>query len=76
MVDKEFKQMLIDRFESWELAEFLQIETAEFVDMFEDDIEINYDDLAEWIGLRSDDDNEVYDSSRSESSASYPDSRS
>lgn len=58
MVTKEFKTILEDRFESWELAEFLQISTAEFVDMFEEEIEINYDDLAEFVGLKEKDDDD------------------
>lgn len=52
MVDKEFKKLLCDRFTTAELAEFLDISVEDFVDMFEDDIEYNYNDLADWIGLR------------------------
>lgn len=61
MVDKEFKQLLCDRFDSWELAEFLDISTEDFIEMFEDDIEANYYDLAEFIGLRGNGDNEFDD---------------
>ena len=57
MVTKEFKTLLCDRFESWELAEFLQIDTKDFVEMFEDDIEMNYEDLAEFVGLKGNGDN-------------------
>ena len=52
MLNKDFKQTLVDRFESWELAEFLQISTEDFVEMFEDEIEMNYEDVAEFVGLR------------------------
>jgi hypothetical protein len=65
MVDKEFKRTLADRFESWELAEFLQISTEDFIEMFEDDIEVAYEDLAEYCGLRGTND-EDSDDSRSE----------
>jgi len=52
-VTKDFKKALCDRFESWELAEFLQIPIEEFVEMFEEEIEINYEDLAEYVGLKT-----------------------
>lgn len=60
MVDKEFKQLLCDRFTAYELAEFLDISTEDFIEVFEDDIEANYEDLADWIGIRGNGDN-VYD---------------
>lgn len=56
MVSKDFKNALADRFESWEIAEFLQISAEDFIDAFEEDIEVNYEELAEWIGLREDED--------------------
>lgn len=56
MVDKEFKNALADRFESWEIAEFLQISAEDFIDAFEEDIEVNYEELAEWLGLREEGD--------------------
>lgn len=62
MVTKEFKTILADRFDTAELAEFLQINVIDFIEMFEEDIEVNYDELAEFIGLRGKGDNE-YDSS-------------
>ena len=55
MLDKEFKNALADRFESWEIAEFLQISAEDFINMFEEDMEVNYEELAEWIGLRGED---------------------
>lgn len=51
-MDKEFKQQLCDRFTAAELADFLQISVEDFCDMFDEEIEMNYDDLAEFIGLR------------------------
>jgi len=58
MVTKEFKTILADRFDTAELAEFLQINVVDFIEMFEEDIEVNYDELAEFIGLRGKGDNE------------------
>lgn len=60
-VDREFAAILADRCESWEIAEFLGISARDFIDMFEDEVEMNYDDLAEWIGLRGKGDSD-YDS--------------
>lgn len=54
MVTKEFKTILADRFDTAELAEFLQIDVKDFIEMFEEDIEVNYDELAEFVGLRRD----------------------
>lgn len=53
MVDREFKKMLCDRFTTAELAEFLDISVEDFCEAFEEDVEINYEELAEWIGLRT-----------------------
>jgi len=54
-MDKELEQVLIDRFEAWEIADFLQISTEEFVDFFRHRIEENYEDVCEWAGFRRDD---------------------
>lgn len=54
-VTREFKQALCDRFTSVELADFLQISIEDFVEMFEEEIETNYNDLAEFVGLRTPD---------------------
>lgn len=61
MLSKDFKTTLADRFEAWEIAEFLGISAEDFIEMFEDDIEANYEDVAEWIGLRTNGDNEFND---------------
>jgi len=53
VVTKEFKTILADRFDTAELAEFLQIPVSDFIEMFEDEIEINYEDLAEFVGLKN-----------------------
>ena len=53
MVTKDFKQKLCDRFTTAELAEFLDVSTEDFCEAFEDEIELNYDELADWIGLRT-----------------------
>ena len=58
MVDKEFKKLLSDRFTTAELAEFLDIDVTDFIEAFEDDVEYNYEELAEWIGLRKDNESE------------------
>lgn len=60
MIDQDFKQKLIDRFEGFELVEFLQISTEEVIDAFEDIIEDNIEDVAELLGVRIQDDDEDY----------------
>lgn len=62
VVTKEFKAALADRCEGWEIAEFLQLSAEDLIEMFEEEIEVNFDDLAEWIGLRGGGDNEFDDS--------------
>jgi hypothetical protein len=52
VLTKDFKTLVCDRFETAELAEFLQISIEDFVEMFEDEIEVNYEDIAEMIGLK------------------------
>lgn len=59
MVDREFKRMLEDRFTTAELAEFLDIDVRDFIDAFEDDVEYNYEELADWIGLRKDENDDT-----------------
>lgn len=56
-VNNEFKELLADRFEAWELAEYLQIDIEDFIEAFEDEIEDALDDLSEFIGLNTDEDN-------------------
>ncbi len=60
-VSSEFKQLLCDRFTAAELAEFLDISTEEFCEMFEADIEYNYSDLCEALQYDTGEENEFED---------------
>jgi len=53
-MDREFKERLIDFFDSWELVEYLRLRTEDVVEAFEDDIEEAQEDLEEFmeIGVR------------------------
>ena len=51
-MDKDFKQILYDRFEGWELVEFLQIPIQDIVDIFEDQIIENIEDVEDLAGIR------------------------
>lgn len=51
-MDKEFRQILYDRFEGWEIVEFLQIPIEEIVDIFEDRIIENLEDVEDLAGIR------------------------
>lgn len=53
-LDKELKKQLVDRFEAFELCDFLMIKTEDFVEAFEEDIEEVLDDVIEFAGLRLD----------------------
>lgn len=53
-LDKEFKKQLVDRFEAFELCDFLMIKTEDFIDAFEDEIEEQIEDVVEFAGLRLD----------------------
>lgn len=46
----DFVKALIDRYESWELAEMLGVSCREFVEQFEDYIRDNFEELCEEIG--------------------------
>lgn len=52
-MDAEFKQILCDRFEGWELIEFLQIPIEEIVEIFEDKIMEAEEDVRDLAGLRN-----------------------
>lgn len=56
MVDKNLKYILSDRFESWELCEFLQIDIEDFIERYENEIEEQIEDVKELAGLRGYDD--------------------
>lgn len=53
-MDNEFKRRLEDFFDAWNLIEFLQVETKEVIDAFEDEIENCAEELEEFmeIGVR------------------------
>lgn len=51
-MDPDFKQILYDRFEGWELVEFLQIPVEEIVEIFEDKIIENLEDVEDFAGIR------------------------
>lgn len=51
---KDFKQVLIDRFEAFELCDFLQIKMEDFVEAFEDQIEEAIEDVQDFAGLKLD----------------------
>lgn len=53
-LEKEFKKQLVDRFEAFELCDFLMIKTEDFIDAFEEEIEEQIDDVADFAGLRLD----------------------
>ena len=59
MLNEAQRQSLIDRFESWELAEFLQVSTEDFLAAADDSDWINEDnieDLLDYADLREHDD--------------------
>lgn len=56
MVDEDFKQILIDRFEAFELVEFLQVPLEEIIDGLEKYIIENKEELNDLIGFRNDED--------------------
>ena len=51
----ELHKAIIDRFEPWELVDFLQIPMEEILEAFEDLIEDKIKDLQEFVGLTIDD---------------------
>lgn len=51
-MDPDFKQILYDRFEGWELVEFLQIPIQEIVEIFEEIIIENLEDVEDLAGIR------------------------
>lgn len=54
MVTEELKKLLIDRFESWELAEFIGTPIEDFVEYFEDEIIENEEDILELLHINTD----------------------
>lgn len=52
----ELRARLIDRFEGWELVDFLSIPTEDVIERFDDFIQEHMRDVEELCGLRSDED--------------------
>lgn len=52
MLSIEIKKALADRFEGFELVEFLQISAEDVVEAFEDLIEENWEDVSDFADLR------------------------
>lgn len=57
MLDKETKKALIDRFEGWELVEFLGIETEDIIEAFEERILEDLNEVLEFAGIQGLDNN-------------------
>ncbi len=51
------RSALIDKFEGWELVEFLNISIDRIVDLLEEDIVENLEDIYEELGFTVEDDN-------------------
>lgn len=52
-MDNDLRQQLIDRFEAWELVDYLQISVEEIIDGFQDKFEDNIEDVLDLLGLRN-----------------------
>lgn len=52
------REALIDRFEGWELVEFLNVSIERIVELLEEEIIDNIEDVQEELGLEKDNDNE------------------
>lgn len=52
------REALIDRFEGWELVEFLNVSIERIVELLEEEILDNIEDVQEELGLEKDNDNE------------------
>lgn len=51
MLDKTVKEALADRFESWELVEFLDIDVHDIIELLEDDILNKLSDVLEFARI-------------------------
>ena len=52
-LEEEFKKRLIDRFEGWELVEYLNLSADLIVEIFEDEINEVKDELEEFLSIGS-----------------------
>jgi len=50
-LEEEFKKRLIDRFEGWELVEYLNLSAELIVEIFEDEINEVKDELEEFLSI-------------------------
>lgn len=50
-LEEEFKKRLIDRFEGWELIEYLNIKIEDIVEIFEEEISEAKEDLEEFLTI-------------------------
>jgi ATP-dependent Clp protease ATP-binding subunit ClpA len=50
-LEEEFKKRLIDRFEGWELVEYLNLSADLIVEIFEDEINEVKDELEEFLSI-------------------------
>ena len=50
-MDEEFKRQLIDRFEGFELVDYLNIDVEDIVDAFEEQIVEAQEDLEEFLSV-------------------------
>ncbi len=48
---EELKDKIADFFESWELAEYLKLDTRDLIEAFEDEVEDKLEGLKELMGL-------------------------
>jgi len=53
VIDRETKQRIADYFDAWELVDFLQLTTEQVIEAIEEEIEANLDEIEEFIGVRS-----------------------
>ncbi|MBU6231647.1 hypothetical protein KGP36_03180 [Patescibacteria group bacterium] len=48
----ELRDAIIDRFEAWDLVDFLMLKTEQIVDAFEDVIVDNLEDIMDYVNIR------------------------
>lgn len=53
-MDEELKNRIADRFDSWELAEYLRLDTLSLINAFEDEVLDVLEDLEELMGIMHD----------------------
>jgi inosine/xanthosine triphosphate pyrophosphatase family protein len=56
MLTSEFKKILEDRFEAWELVDLLQVSTEEVVEAFEEVILEKLDEVKDFIDYEDEED--------------------